>query len=265
MTEALNGEAVRAVAELAAQGVKAEDLLKIVPVPGDANGTLLIYNGRDGKFGEFTPVKNRHRTIGVADINDYVQFAVDNLDADVPHAFVSSCGVTVILNGDDRSSLVDVAVCDLVTTDEYDILNDCQSFSHREFIRAIRTKLYDALPVDKRDALLKVLAKLRYESNKGGTSEVGMGRANYGASVANEMASEVGDLAQFERMTLKVRVFTDPAVTVRYEVPVVMDVDAENRTFTLTPIGDALQSAVDETLSEIKSRITACPAFIGTP
>lgn len=263
----LQVETLQELTEIAQAAVRAESRVAVVKLPDEPPGVYGLVDSV-GKLirCEAAPPPRKHTLLSVDQIPDLVErYRTLN---QAPSVWISPEAVVVVLDDTPEKRIDGRAVCQLRKTDELQTLESVGAkeswLNQKQFIRLIRTKLADALG-DQLPQLVATLRNIRFSSGTAGRGNLEHGRESLGREIESEVMSEVGDIPHTLR--LDVRVFTDPAIKVRFPVDVALEIEPSNGTFALMPLGDGLQRIIDEQVSALRDLLGGldCPVVYGAP
>lgn len=169
----------------------------------------------------------------------------------------------------DDSSRADKAVCELPVAPEFEALcrenGGTGGLSQQAFRKLLQV---DLAPCSVPQKLVDWVAKITWNNGRRQVGAVGTGRESLGLDIESAAISDAGEAP--ETVILRVRPFTDPALTLRADVECLFVPDAKNQTLALIPLGGQLEAAWDEALQSAENELarslpSGFPIYRGRP
>lgn len=254
-------EGIAAVQKLSESGSTAINKFVVVEMP-DGQYVTVEGNGVSVSDPYLKEIERHIELDGVIEFGKLLKDFKDRHKAD-PTIWYDTTGVIAVIHDQEGSLLMKDIELKLKKTPQHEALLKPTPANHRAFLRQLRTLWWDCFEDNaSRDNLVQSLKKLDFTNST--KSEVAVGRANYGTAAAvtgNYGAELEGELS------LSVRFFTDPSLDQRYQVTCLLDIDLEKQTFSIIPLGDALENAIQANMEKVRDILEASgfPVFHGRP
>jgi len=269
----LQVDALKLIQETAIASSGAKDKVQILAIPGSQIGEVAAVKP-DGTFERFLPATRppcrRHALRSVAEIGPFVEYAKQQLAAQ-PVIWYAEEGVSIVFDDSPDSLRHDHASVPLNHTKAFErlqVLAGGDSWSaQKSFIRMLRVVFGECLPEESGEQLLKTLRLISFKSTNTGYNKAEHGRESIGRDVERELQADAGEIP--EQVTLHVRPFDDPALTLRSPVRCALEIDPDECKFTLVPMAEALEKLIADAMDTIhtmlESQCGGVPIFHGSP
>lgn len=228
-----------------------------VAIASIGRGVTIVTNP-DGSFEKIVRIEPRQHKLGsVSELPPFITYHKKERQAD-PVVFLAPNCVHVVLHDGTESVRDDKASCSLSFTDRFEKLRTLNqgTIDQKSLIRLLKVTFEGDL-CENGKLLLSAVRKLARSSDQQSTRS---------GTVVHEVVA--GNGMEFpSQITITTSVFNDSALKTRHAVKVQVEVIPENGTFELIPSDTGLTQAIDESLNEIKTLLSACecPVFLGTP
>lgn len=175
-----------------------------------------------------------------------------------PAVFYSEKRIVLVYDFDERR---DRAQCELVTSSQYATLQSVagKAMTQKDFIRMLRVTFRGCLSDGN---LLTSLRNINWGVNESGTANIQHGQESLG----RQLIAQVQGISVIpEELQLTVPMFENHPF--RCSIQCAIDIDAQARTFAITPFPQELRKALESTLDDILIGLSAegfPPAFRGT-
>lgn len=262
-----SAEAIRLIQETAVKASGASGKATIIDLRDTDSGAkkfLIVKPDGSTEQVAFEPYPRTHQLGSIDQFADFVPNAEERKITANPTIWVCSGGVKLIFDDSAGSRRECHAYVGLTATAAYAfLLASDRRFNQKDFVKLLRYTLWECLD----DAGRLGLKAIRSFSSKNFVTSHGNvehGRQSLGKELESEIRSDAGDIP--EELTLHVRLFTDRALTRRFPIKCAIDIEPAEGTFSLRPLPEQLDAAVDEQLQAIANRLaedTELPVFYG--
>lgn len=232
---------------------------KIVAIPGDPTRLLVNANGKCEMH--VLPPAHRKHTVRTLDDMVLITERASGVWGGKPVLWHDRASVVLVVDDGERR---DVVTMPLQIAETYATVEKlaARKFTQKEFVQLLRVSLRGCV-VD--PTLLPAVRELKFKKNASGTSGIQHGRESMGREIESEI---VGADAIPEEVVLQTRVYNNPDVQYMAKVTCALDIDLESESFTLRPMPDQLEEAVQGAQNEVRTRleeIKDVQSFYGTP
>ena|GEM_PF-2583978 len=261
-------DVLRSLQETAVRAA-ALDSVRVIELPGEPRGVYGVVD-KDGQLEvrEIRPTPRDHFTISLDDFTEAVMH-YKGKEFDPTVWYSAADGIVAVLEDGKESRRQDRVRLLLKRTPPFAWLAEKAQgewLPQKAFIRKLRVELGDCL-TDSSNALLRSLRLVTFKTTQTGYGKVSAGQESLGRDIEEAVGVDQGELP--EVVNFKVRVFTDACLTRQHILACSLDVNAQEATFNLTPIGLAAQQILDDELIHIGERLegalTDVPVFGGVP
>lgn len=266
-------EALKTIQESAVKAAGATGKAQVVhPLAAEPRSVYGLVKA-DGSFQRLVsePPPRAHRLGSLREVPGFVEHCRDGLGT-APAVWYSTDGVTVVIDDRPTSQRDSIASLRFTETDAFDFLANRAKgtiLNQKSLLQLVRRTLWDCFPDEQfREGLIRCLRSLTFVNATSGHGEIETGRASYGRDVKGQTESVGGDLRNYERIALSVRLFADPSLTVRRTIRCLIEDDPIEHTFQLVPLAGEIERARDEEaehISEVLLSDIECPVFHGWP
>lgn len=253
--EGMSLEVLELIQETAVKAKGSQDKLQIIDAPQLGPGVVLIVK-HDGDFEIKQKIERRkHAIYDLDSIHKWTAYAIDELKALKPILFVNQETIRIVIDDGSAASPRPFVVYQFKQTREYKLLlrlganSEPQQMNQKQFVRMLRTELWDCLDPTKRDDLVKILRSLESVSGQTGRSSVGQGRESLGREIDEVVTSQLGAIP--ETLTLQVRLFQDPALSARQSIVCDLDINPNTFSLSLAPINADMDEALENELNDV--------------
>lgn len=204
----------------------------------------------------------------LAQFGPLLELAANQWGCSKPTVWYDGAGVVAVLDDDKDERRENVVTCRLNQSIEWTTLGNRrdQWYSQKDFVRYLRTVLWESLGIDRGD-FLKIVRNISGGHHTEGRGQLSHTRESMGRSIEAEIRSETGSEIPDE-LELQVRVFEDPTIENRFTLKVGLDCSASDLKFNLFPINheevfdDALDAVHTILLTELGGKAIV---FRGNP
>lgn len=231
----------------------------VTAIPGDPVQVLISHGGAYEKH-QLPPAHRKH-TVRTLDDMILITERASAVWGGKPVLWHDRASVVLVVDDGERRDLVTMPLQIAETYATVEKLAT-RKFTQKEFVQLLRVSLRGCV-VDK--TLLPAVRELKFKKNASGTSGIQHGRESMGREIESEI---VGADAIPEEVVLQTRVYNNPDVQYMAKVACALDIDLESETFTLRPMPDQLEEAVQGAQNEVRTRleeIKDVQSFYGTP
>lgn len=268
--------ALRAIMETAVRAAGATDKVRVLDIKGCPPGVVFVHDTEGTIEPLSLPRPPREHSIStVGEVAPYIEHLqkMDGLADDgddegsQPVVWYSEDRVVIVLDDRHNSQRRDLVTCPLKHSDAWKLLRECEqgkAWTQKDFIRVLRTKLWDCLG-EQGDAFLRALRTLSRQASDKARSDHQHGRATIDREIEDQLKSESGDLP--EVLALQVRVYQDPALELRQTVQCALDIDPQLVQFSLIPLAGQLDDAQSREMAILGQLLDDADAdvFYGRP
>lgn len=232
---------------------------KITPIPNDPTQVLLSIKGVYEKH-QLPPATRKH-TVRTLDDMILITERAESVWGGKPVLWHDRASVVLIVDDGERRDLVTMP---LQISETYATVEGLarRTFSQKEFVQLLRVSLRGCV-LD--GNLLPAVRALKFQTNSSGSSQIKHGQESMGREIESQI---VGADAIPEEVTLQTRVYNNPDVQYMAKVTCALDIDLESQKFTLRPMPDQLEEAVQGAQNEVRTRLEELKdvqSFYGTP
>lgn len=211
------------------------------------------------------PARN-HKLLSVQEVVGFALHAIQNTGLSAkPIVWIGPERISVTL--DDRRLFGDRAVYEFRQTPEWSLLkklsDHCDGMDQKSFLKLLRIQLAESFADEnQRLQLVRGLRKVRGQQQ----SAIGQGSGSFDATLTAD-----GEAEWPEHVDLDLRVIDDLALTIRYPVRCVLDVEPSPPRFLLTPLAAHLaraETSARELVSDVirhSLKDSTIPVFLGQP
>jgi len=260
----VSGEAVREIAELAKQTLRAEAL----EVDGFAREVMVV--GPDGSVGwrPKPPANIRHRVESVYDLVRLVE-AEEHRGS----LWISPDAVTYVLDNEHR---YDRVTCDLATTDQFKNLTEMSQAMlwrpQKDLVWLLQTTFDGCVPAD----LVKSLQYLKFSRTSEGHATVTHGSDSMGNQVAAACRGGNGEIPEYVNCDAPVYITPGFGLQQKRRIRCRLLIDTDEQRLCLMPLPGELDKAVQSVLSALAETLRTpekpggsarvkCPVYLGAP
>ena len=272
MFPALDTEALKVIQDTAvkAAGVDVKNRVCVRADLPDKERWLLIDKDGNAMFQAASQPLRLHSLLSVQEVVAFARFASRTVNGLSSKPIVWIGREQIVVTLDDRRLFSDRAVYEFRPTEEWELLQKLsertEGMDQKSMLRLCRVELAECFAKDDaRTMLIQAIRKVRAQQQ----SSIGNGSGSFDASL-NSAAVEDGSWPDY--IDLSVRIFDDPALTVRKPIRCAFEVEPMPPRFVLSPLTAHIARAWNETLELASETIRAelkaepgIPVFLGQP
>lgn len=264
---ALDTESLKLIQETAvkAAGTEVKNRVCVRDTLPDKTKWLLIDKEGNSTLLDVSQPLRLHKLLSVQEVVAFARFAKADLGSS-PIVWIGEQVVTVTL--DDRRLFADRAIYSFRPTGEWLLIDELtqrmDGHDQKKFLRLLRVDLAECFARDdQRLLLINNVRKVRAQQS----TNLGNGSGSYDATLASSSDTAID---WPDNLDLLVRLFDDPALTLREPIRCAFDVEPMPPRFVLSPLtahiaralGNTLELASQTIRAELKDEI---PVFLGQP
>ncbi len=175
--------------------------------------------------------------------------ANDEGGAIVSQVFVSENGVVGIIDQFDRAERVEMKF--VPSSQMLELAKLKSATNQKMFVTALRSALHGCCSYPE---MVNVARKIEFKRSSDGKTTVDHGRESLGRSVEKEVRSIAGDIP--EELTFRVNLLSVPSdLNTQVELKFALDINVENETLMLIPMGDTEIRERNRVVAEITERL----------
>lgn len=258
-TTEISAPFVNAISELAKKTVSADGKAKFLSIPGEPTKSLLVKSSGETEVRDHTATPRSHSLLTINDLCEY--------PLETATVYVREEQVVAVLDDSEGSLRLDSVRVPLTHSDAWAFLADPRQLDQKQFLRVLRTKLFDCFDEEFFDTFCKQISALDFTNIQGGTSTVTNSKATIDRSIEQEVRVQNGGPLP-DRLRLSVRTFNDPSLKMARTIECALETEPGAPVFTVVPLAGQLRDALDADLAFIKERIgksTERPVYLGRP
>lgn len=259
-------EALRTLETWIREAAGAKGKVDLVDLPGDKTSFGIVRPDGTLEIQERLPQPRNIALSTVESVAEFYTHASENLDYDEASIWYAENKIAIVLDDGPDGARRSLACCTLENTGEWDalLLAGENWYPQKQFVRLLRNT-FGQCATDSSRRLLHTSRIVAFSQSVAGHGKIEHGRESLGRDIEADVRSEAGDIP--EEITLNVRIFTDPYTTARHEIRCLVDVNAREGTFNLSPLEGDLNDAIEAETARIVDRLkqTGGPVFLGQP
>lgn len=269
MTQISDADGLRLIQDTAVKAAGGAN--RIVNLPGEPTGVYGVLDDSGHVERVLATRKPRqHRLLSVSEVAGAIEHYSGLVEgANIPIVWYSPQVVKVIVDDSTTKPFVDCLIVPLAEfhTDQWTRICGLHEdqFGQKSFINLLRHELWDCVG-EAGQALVKQVRALDWSRSDHTRSQMEKGRASYGKDIEAEVRSQHGGELP-DDLTLSVRIYSDPALSVRRTVRCALEADPVSQTFTIIPYAGEIESALDDEMSHIHNILEGsleCPILYGS-
>lgn len=231
-------EAIELIQETAVDAAN----VSVVTIPGDKE-TVLLSQG--GKYEKHTLPVERRKHVSF-DIESLLEVASKYDNHVIWH---SEAAIILVLDDDDRRDSVTLT---LEKSSVFKIVESLgrSKLNQKQLVRLLKVDLADAVD----PTLLSTVRTLNFTKTDSTKSDMQAAASTYGKSVE---AKVIGTSDLPDEFLLSTNVYSNVLADQKYPIRISLEVDLEDHTFSLAPIGDQVREVIQATQEKLHDALVA--------